>query len=112
MKAWPKLPVLSAMKPAIHGSTAPPTIATQSNPDVAELDADERWKVSEKIVGNMIELNSPTPSAQYAAAGPVSVNAASESSPAIATMITSRIGADTTVSSALPTKRPTSAPPQ
>ena len=54
------MPAWSAVKPAITGRTAPPTIAMQSRPDVAATGAVERSSVSVKMVGNMIELKSPT----------------------------------------------------
>ena len=53
------------------GTKAPPTIAMHSNPDVADCGALERAIVSEKITGNMIELNSPTEIASTPATGPV-----------------------------------------
>src|SRR5438445_13898126 len=60
----------SAIQPAIRGSTAPPIMAMHSNPDVAAAEAELRSRVIVKMVGNMIELNSPTAIAQTAAASP------------------------------------------
>ena len=43
--------------------SAPPAIAVHSMPDTADCGASARCNVSEKMMGNMIELNSPMPSA-------------------------------------------------
>ena len=63
----------------------------QSSPEVADAGAVERSIVSEKITGNMIELNSPTEIASTPAAGPLIWLIVRQSS-AAATAATARSG--------------------
>ncbi len=97
---------------AATGRTAPPTIAMQSSPDVAATGAVERSRVSEKMVGNMIELKTPMASAAVAATGPpLAVTTRHSTSAAVAETASTRC-AGARISTTLPTIRPTIAPPQ
>ena len=52
---------LSATMPCVNGTMAPPTIEVQRSPDAFSFPYFKLEMLMEKIVGNMIELKSPTP---------------------------------------------------
>src|SRR5262245_45754714 len=96
----------------IGGIAAPPTIAMQSKPDTAGVGAFERASVSVKMVGNMMELKKPTASAAAPPAAPADCATKRQRPNAVAAAMLSSRPALILVSSQLPTKRPTMAPPQ
>src|SRR5580658_10706700 len=51
--------IQSTATPVSLGTTAPPTIATQMMPEPSAARGPRPSEASEKIVGNMIELNNP-----------------------------------------------------
>ncbi len=54
------MPIRSANSPWRTGSMAPPTIAAHKIPEPCPVCFPKPFTASEKIVGNMMELNRPT----------------------------------------------------
>ena len=64
-------PKLSIKNPYAGGIIAPPTIAIHNNPEACGFKSPNPCNVSVKMVGNMIELNSPTASIETIAVTPI-----------------------------------------
>src|SRR6185369_6721698 len=105
-------PVRSAVRPSKSGTMAPPTIAVAMMPEPSAARAPSPSLASEKIVGNMIELQSPIASSDQPDTAPVEdAEIASNASTAAATHASTLPG-EKMRSTKDPANRPTIAPPQ
>src|ERR1700685_2403312 len=105
-------PTQSAARPVINGTMAPPTMATQMMPEPSAARGPRPSLASEKIVGNMMELNNPMASSDQPETAPVEWAEVNNSAIAAAAAHANTLPGENTRSSKAPTKRPSMAPPQ
>src|SRR5450755_1309243 len=96
----------------IKGTTAPPTMATQMIPEPSAARGPNPSLAREKIVGNMMELNSPTASNETPDAAPVELADTHSSVMTAAAAHASTLPGDNTRNRYAPMNRPIMAPPQ
>src|SRR5574337_836665 len=105
-------PIWSAITPCSCGITAPPTMAMISRLEALLVIGPRRSMPSEKMVGNMIELNRPIAMMLYIAVVPALSMVVSTSKALIAANVANSLRGEIFAISAEPTKRPIIAPPQ
>src|SRR6185312_13191537 len=105
-------PMTSAAAPVITGTMAPPTMATQSTPEPSAVRGPSPSDASAKMVGNMMELNSPMESSDQPDIMPAVFADTSSSNTTMAALKASTLPGEIYFSTKAPMKRPTRAPPQ
>src|SRR6202158_5944910 len=105
-------PHRSAALPVTSGTTAPPTMATQMTPDPSAARLPRPSLARVKIVGNMMELNSPRASSDQPETLPTVFAETVKSMMTLAAAQANTLPGANSRSSQAPTNRPTMAPPQ
>ena len=91
---------------------APPTIAVQIIPDACPVNLPKPFVPKEKIVGNIMELNKPIHNKHHMATFPPNKIANKINTTTTDALNAKHLLGSNLFSTAVPTKRPTMAPPQ